>query len=288
VPPGELNPGGYYQSPAELTHAWDGNPGGFSRGQALYYGYVARQRFHQYLVQEKFQKTWLRRFGRLFVLSLLVSGLINIFLIEGENKDLPYTGHSSLHVRIAAHMMKANPEVMAALGPFIIDFPESLFVSQFRNGHAGFVFAVIGTRARGIVTIELVRNNRFSSVWRVADFSLDLLDGTCVEVMPIGSLFSSVEHKARIKEMFELKRVRQNDGTETTNQLLRQKVETEEEYAQKKRDVQKKASEIERQFNRSQMRELCGLQEDGFNGFMSAADTSQTLLGISNNSKIQK
>lgn len=287
VPEGELNPNGYYQSSAELTHAWDGNPGGLNRGQALYYGYVTRQRFQQFIAQERFQKTWLRRLGRLFVLSLIVSGAINIFLIEGENKSLPYTGHSSTHVRIAAHMMKANPELMAALGPFIVDYPESLFVSQFRNGRAGLVFAVIGTRARGVVTIELFRAHRFASEWRVIDFTVDLLDGTVIEVLPIGSVFTSKAHKARITETSQTYALTLPNELATA-ELLRKKVEIVENYEQKQRDAQMQMAATERALTSAQHMKMMGVRLDALNSVDNLDKLSKTLFGIVDDSKIQK
>lgn len=275
VPEGELNQHGYYQSRAELTHVWDGNPGGFNRGQALYYGHVARQRFHQFTAQLNFQNKWLRRLSRLFLFSLVLSGAINMYLVEGENAEFPYSGESATHIRIAAHAMKSNPAVLAALGPFIIDYPESLFVSQFRNGRAGLMFAVIGTRARGIVTIELARKSRLSTEWRVADFTVDLLDGTSIEVVPIGTVFSSKSHKERIEHMTTVGKTTLADDGDANKKLIAKR-DLENAHLNEVREISKGRQEKERRLTRPQRLQLASLRDDGITSFHTASYLART------------
>jgi hypothetical protein len=93
---------------------------------------------------------------------------------------------------------KTNPAAAAALGPFLIDFPGSLFVRKFTNNRAGLTFAVIGARSRGVVSIEIARGFKGGRTWIVTDFSLDLLDGTSIEILPAGALFSTKKHKKEI------------------------------------------------------------------------------------------
>lgn len=189
---------GYFTSRSKLTHAWSTTSGGLNRGMAVYQPFVMRHRFHQFILQRAFNNKWIRRLTYIFVASMLVGGIVSVWFMEGDDAKFSFNGEVRTNVRIAAHYIKNNPAAAAALGPFLIDFPGSLFVRKFTNNRAGLTFAVIGARSRGVVSIEIARAFKGGRSWIVTDFSLDLLDGTSIEILPAGALFSTKKHKMQI------------------------------------------------------------------------------------------
>lgn len=198
---GELNRYGHYSSWPPVFHVAAAHPmqsGVWNRGQALMMKPWWETADGQHRMQNRFMRRIAKRGLWVLFFAILVSGIIKMYYFEGEGSRLRWSESVQYVSRHAAFTIKNNPEISAALGEFVVDWPDSLIQKEFKDdmNRCGMMFALIGTRARAIVTLELSRSYRHSSSWQIVDFTVDLLDGRVFEVLPLGATFVTVESKA--------------------------------------------------------------------------------------------
>jgi len=198
---GELNRFGFFSSYPPVFHVFSLNSresGVWSRGQALLMAPYWDTLMAQWHAQNTFTRRAVKRSAWLIALSILVGGIIKMYYFEGDGKAMSWNANLTYVARQAAITIKNNEQLSAALGDFIVDWPDSLFQRDFKDyNRAGMVFAIIGTRSRAIVTLEIVRSSRFSTKWHVAEFSVDLLDGRMIDALPVGAVFTTAAHMAQ-------------------------------------------------------------------------------------------
>ncbi len=198
---GELNRFGFFSSYPPVFHVFSLNSrqsGVWSRGQALLLAPYWDTLVAQWHVQNTFTRRVVKRSAWLIALSILVGGIVKMYYFEGDGKAMSWNANLTYVARQAAITIKNNEQLSAALGDFIVDWPDSLVHRDFKDyNRAGMMFAIIGTRSRAIVTLEIVRSSRFSTKWHVAEFSVDLLDGRMIDALPVGAVFTTAAHMAQ-------------------------------------------------------------------------------------------